>query len=118
MEALQEAGDIRDIRGEADTNVGNMLSGIKKDMAKVSGENENSIRITDILAVDTMAPVKIAGSLAGETCMEKAVGIAAMVKTRHLPMRQIAKKLEQELKVQEEQIKVANHRINDLEQKG
>lgn len=99
MEALQEAGDIRDIRGEADTNVGNMLSGIKKDMAKVSGENENSIRITDILAVDTMAPVKIAGSLAGETCMEKAVGIAAMVKTRHLPMRQIAKKLEQELKV-------------------
>lgn len=99
MEALQEAGDIRDIRGESDTNVGNMLSGIKKDMAKVSGENENSIRITDILAVDTMAPVKIAGSLAGETCMEKAVGIAAMVKTRHLPMRQIAQKLEQELKV-------------------
>ena len=99
MEALKEAGDIRDIRGEADTNVGNMLSGIKKDMAKVSGENENSIRITDILAVDTMAPVKIAGSLAGETCMEKAVGIAAMVKTRHLPMRQIAQKLEQELKV-------------------
>ena len=99
MEALQEAGDIRDIRGEADTNVGNMLSGIKKDMAKVSGENENSIRITDILAVDTMAPVKIAGSLAGETCMEKAVGIAAMVKTRHLPMRQIAQKLELELKV-------------------
>ncbi|MGN1184102.1 MAG: diol dehydratase reactivase subunit alpha [Oliverpabstia sp.] len=99
MEALQEAGDIRDIRGEADTNVGNMLSGIKKDMAKVSGENENSIRITDILAVDTMAPVKIAGSLAEETCMEKAVGIAAMVKTRHLPMRQIAQKLEQELKV-------------------
>ena len=99
MEALQEAVDIRDIRGEADTNVGNMLSGIKKDMAKVSGENENSIRITDILAVDTMAPVKIAGSLAGETCMEKAVGIAAMVKTRHLPMRQIAQKLEQELKV-------------------
>ena len=99
MEALQEAGDIRDIRGESDTNVGNMLSGIKKDMAKVSRENENSIRITDILAVDTMAPVKIAGSLAGETCMEKAVGIAAMVKTRHLPMRQIAQKLEQELKV-------------------
>lgn len=31
--------------------------------------------------------------------MEKAVGIAAMVKTRHLPMRQIAQKLEQELKV-------------------
>ena len=99
MEALQEAGDIRDIRGESDTNVGNMLSGIKKDMAKVAGENENCIRITDILAVDTMAPVKIAGSLAGETCMEKAVGIAAMVKTRHLPMRQIAQKLEQELKV-------------------
>ena len=36
---------------------------------------------------------------AGETCMEKAVGIAAMVKTKHLPMQKIAEKLEQELHI-------------------
>ncbi len=38
-----------------------------------------------------MAPVLISGALAGETCLEKAVGIAAMVKTRHLPMQKIAR---------------------------
>ena len=52
------------------------------------------VRITDILAVDTLAPVEISGALAGETCMEKAVGIAAMVKTAHLPMQKIAEQLE------------------------
>ena len=39
------------------------------------------------LAVDTLAPVLISGALAGETCLEKAVGIAAMVKTQQLPMQ-------------------------------
>ena len=43
---------------------------------------KREIHITDILAVDTMAPVRISGALAGETCLEKAVGIAAMVKTQ------------------------------------
>lgn len=42
------------------------------------------------LAVDTLAPVLISGALAGETCLEKAVGIAAMVKTQKLPMQEIA----------------------------
>jgi diol dehydratase reactivase alpha subunit len=55
------------------------------------------VRITDILAVDTLAPVEISGALAGETCMEKAVGIAAMVKTAHLPMQKIAEQLEKDL---------------------
>ena len=100
MDGLQKAGDIRDIWGQPNTNVGNMLQRIKEDMAKVSREEKEKIRITDILAVDTMAPVVISGSLAGETCMEKAVGIAAMVKTRHLPMQQIADKLGEELHLQ------------------
>ncbi len=91
MDGLQKAGDIQDIWGQTNTNVGNMLQRIKEDMAKVSREEKEKIRITDILAVDTMAPVVISGSLAGETCMEKAVGIAAMVKTCHLPMQQIAR---------------------------
>ena len=101
MDALASAGEIRDIDGEQNTNVGNMLCRIKTSMADVAKEHENDseIRITDILAVDTLAPVEISGSLAGETCMEKAVGIAAMVKTQHLPMQKIAERLEQELHI-------------------
>ena len=99
MDALAEAGEIRDIHGENNTNVGNMLTRIKTNMANVAAENNSEIRITDILAVDTLAPVEISGSLAGETCMEKAVGIAAMVKTQQLPMQKIAEKLEEELHV-------------------
>lgn len=99
METLQNAGEIRDIDGQRDTNVGNMLSRIKTSMEDVAKTREEDIRITDILAVDTLAPVEISGSLAGETCMEKAVGIAAMVKTQHLPMQQIAERLEKELSV-------------------
>lgn len=99
MECMEASGEIRDICGQENTNVGNMLSGIREDMSQVSGEETERIRITDILAVDTMAPVEVSGSLAGETCMEKAVGIAAMVKTRHLPMQQIADRLETQLHV-------------------
>lgn len=99
METLLNAGEIRDIDGQRDTNVGNMLSRIKTSMEDVAKTGEEDIRITDILAVDTLAPVEISGSLAGETCMEKAVGIAAMVKTQHLPMQQIAEHLEKELSV-------------------
>lgn len=99
MDALQDAGEIRDIDGEKNTNVGNMFERIKTSMADVAQSQNHDVRITDILAVDTLAPVEISGSLAGETCMEKAVGIAAMVKTQHLPMQKIAEKLEEELHV-------------------
>ena len=99
MEAVAQSGEIQDITGQDNTNVGNMLKRIKNGMAEVAGSKGDEIRITDILAVDTLAPVEISGSLAGETCMEKAVGIAAMVKTQHLPMQQIADRLEEELHV-------------------
>ncbi len=97
MEAAVKAGDIRDINGQPDTNVGNMLSRIRTGMSEVDKSSEADIRITDILAVDTLAPVLISGALAGETCLEKAVGIAAMVKTRKLPMQEIAAQLTNEL---------------------
>ena len=86
MDTLQDAGEIFDIDGQPDSNVGNMFSRIKTSMADVAEAENHAVRITDILAVDTLAPVEISGALAGETCMEKAVGIAAMVKTAHLPM--------------------------------
>lgn len=97
MAAVEGAGEIRDITGQPGTNVGNMFSRIKKGMADVSREDSPAVRITDVLAVDTLAPILISGALAGETCLEKAVGIAAMVRTQQLPMREIAAKLEEEL---------------------
>ena len=97
MAAAADAGDIRDISGQPDTNVGNMLSRIRTGMIELDKSAEADIRITDILAVDTLAPVLISGALAGETCLEKAVGIAAMVKTQKLPMQEIADRLKTEL---------------------
>jgi len=95
MEAVAAAGEIRDVTGQPGTNVGTMLERIKNGMTEVSREETGEIRITDILAVDTLAPVLISGALAGETCLEKAVGIAAMVRTQQLPMRKIAERLEE-----------------------
>lgn len=97
MKLILDAGEIYDISGQADTNVGNMFTRIKYGMSDISGEIREDIKVTDILAVDTLAPVKISGALAGETCLEKAVGIAAMVKTQQLPMQKIAEQLEKDL---------------------
>lgn len=99
MKALGSAGTIRDICGQEETNVGIMLQNIKRGMAGLTGEAESEIKITDMLAVDTMAPVAVSGALAGETCLEKAVGIAAMVKTKQLPMQKIADELKRQLGV-------------------
>ena len=97
MDAASQAGDIHDISGQPDTNVGNMLARIRTGMTELDKSTEADVRITDILAVDTLAPVLISGALAGETCLEKAVGIAAMVKTQKLPMQEIADHLKTDL---------------------
>lgn len=96
MEALEACGEVKEITGERGTNIGKMFDKIKDSMKRVSDSNRE-VSISDILAVDTMAPVHISGALAGEKCLEKAVGIAAMVKTNHLPMGEIANKLQSEL---------------------
>lgn len=97
MQVLKKAGEISDITGQPSTNVGHMFQKIKEEMSSVSGEDKEQIKITDILAVDTLAPLPVAGALAGETCLEKAVGIAAMVKTHHLPMEKIANELRRQI---------------------
>lgn len=99
MEVLNQAGKVKDINGQSGTNVGNMLRNIKKGMGELTKEEASEIKITDILAVDTLAPVQISGALAGETCMEKAVGVAAMVKTKQLPMEKIADELKKRLHI-------------------
>ncbi len=98
MDAVKKAGNIQDILGQTGTNIGNMFEKIRNGMKQLDG-TEEQVRITDILAVDTMAPVLISGALAGETCLEKAVGVAAMVKTQQLPMQKIAQKLQADLNV-------------------
>lgn len=97
MQAVDRAGKIYDIKGQENTNIGNMFTKIRAGM-----DTGEEIHITDILAVDSMAPVKISGALAGETCLEKAVSVAAMVKTRQLPMEKIASKLEEMINVKVE----------------
>lgn len=99
MKAVAEAGNVYDVLGQPDTNVGNMFAKIRTGMKEVNDTSEE-VHITDILAVDTMAPVLISGALAGETCLEKAVGIAAMVRTQQLPMQKIAEKLKKDLGVE------------------
>jgi diol dehydratase reactivase alpha subunit len=96
MEAVLSAGTIYDILGQDNTNIGKMFDNIRRGMKQIENDSQD-VYITDILAVDTLAPVLISGALAGETCLEKAVGVAAMVKTQQLPMKKIAEKLEEEL---------------------
>ena len=74
-----------------------MLRRMKTELKEVSSKESDSIGIKDLLAIDTFVPMKIQGALAGEVAMEKAVAIAAMVKTNHLPMNQLADQLEKEL---------------------
>ncbi|GKX28171.1 diol dehydratase reactivase subunit alpha [Vallitalea longa] len=95
MRASNKAAPIVDIEGESGTNIGIMIDNIKKSMQDLTG-NDNSVKIQDILAVDTLIPMDVKGALAGEVSMENAVGIAAMVKTEHLPMEKIADKLQNE----------------------
>ena len=98
MKAVAEAGTIYDVLGQPNTNIGNMFAKIRNGMQTLN-ETTEEVHITDILAVDTMAPVLISGALAGETCLEKAVGVAAMVRTQQLPMKKIAERLKAELGV-------------------
>lgn len=96
MKAIENSKKIEDITGEPGTNVGGMLSSIKNTMADLTEQNFEAIKIKDLLAVDTMIPVKVQGGIAGETSMEKAVAIAAMVKTERLPMAKVAEALNRE----------------------
>jgi len=93
MEAAQGAGTLQDAEGEPGTNVGGMISGLKKTMASLTRQPVQEMKIKDILAVDTFVPVKVSGGLAGEYALENAVLLAAMVKTGRLMMEDMAKEL-------------------------
>ncbi|QSQ08224.1 Diol dehydratase-reactivating factor alpha subunit [Koleobacter methoxysyntrophicus] len=97
METVEKLWPISDVKGESGTNAGGMLERVRQIMSEITGQGLSSIKIQDILAIDTMVPQKIRGALAGEFAMENGVALAAMVKTSRLPMEQIARKLKDEL---------------------
>jgi diol dehydratase reactivase alpha subunit len=88
---------VDDIRGERGSNIGGMLSRTREQMRDITGQDVSNISIRDIMAVDTLVPQAVEGSVASEHSMETAVGLAAMVKTSELPMQQIADELEERL---------------------
>lgn len=93
MKAVAQAGDIRDITGEPNTNAGALLSRVKAGMASLTGQSPEELHIVDMLAADTFSSVEVAGGLAGESAMENVVMLAAMVQTSRLPMQAIAEEL-------------------------
>ncbi|SKC91839.1 diol dehydratase reactivase subunit alpha [Maledivibacter halophilus] len=102
MDVLRECNPIEDIKGEPGTNAGGMLEKVRQVMANLTKNHPNSIKIQDLLAVDTYVPQKVKGGLAGEFSMENAVGIAAMVKSDRLQMQMIADELEKEIGIKVE----------------
>lgn len=102
MEAIGNISLVEDIKGETGSNAGGMLEKVKIVMGQLTEKNPKTIRITDLLAVDTFVPQKVVGGLAGEFSLENAVGIAAMVKSDKLQMENIACLLSEKLGIKVE----------------
>lgn len=99
MDTAAKVAGITDITGEAGTNVGGMMEKVRVTMGQLTGQHPRDIAITDLLAVDTHVPRRVAGGIANEFAMEAAVGIAAMVKADRLQMAKIADELAGQLGV-------------------
>jgi len=99
MAKLATVCPLEEIHAEAGTNVGGMFEQVRKVMADLTDQPVSSIRVQDIIAVDTFKPQRVLGALAGEFAMGNAVGLAAMVKTQKLPMQRLARKLQDEIGV-------------------
>jgi diol dehydratase reactivase alpha subunit len=97
MEQVEAVSPLVEIEAEAGTNVGGMFENVRKVMADLTQQPTGDIRVQDIIAVDTLVPQPVSGSLAGEYAMGSAVGLAAMVETQRLPMQRLARKLEEEI---------------------
>ena len=102
MDVVRKVRDIEDVTGTKGTNVGGMLETVRKEMADLTEQDYKTVFIKDLMAVDTIVPKEVQGNLAKEFSMEKAVGIAAMVKTEKLHMRRLADAVSEKLGVQVE----------------
>lgn len=99
MEKLDKVAPLVEIKAEPGTNVGGMFENVRKVMAELTDQPVSDITVRDIIAVDTLVPRKVTGGLAGEFALGNAVGLAAMVETRLLPMQRLARKLFEEILV-------------------
>ena len=99
MEALSKVEELSDIHADENTIISNMFNRMKESMVDVNEKANENLKIQDLLAIDTFIPVTVKGALAGEVAMEKAVAVAAMVKTEKLPMEQLAKLLKEDLNI-------------------
>jgi len=99
MAVADKVHEVRDVTGTTGTNVGGMLEKVRQEMAALTEQDSKEVFIRDIMAVDTIVPKEVQGNLANEFAMEKAVGIAAMVKTHRLHMERLAEALSEELDV-------------------
>jgi len=99
MDEVANVFPLVEIQAEPGTHVGGMFEHVRNIMADLTDQPVSAIRIQDILAVDTLKPQRVLGSIAGEYSLGNAVGLAAMVETHKLPMARLARKLEQEIMV-------------------
>ncbi|HEY3410961.1 MAG TPA: diol dehydratase reactivase subunit alpha [Propionicimonas sp.] len=99
MSAVGRVRQVSDVTGEPGTNVGGMMEKVRVTMAQLTNLQPRDVNVTDLLAVDTQVPRRVAGGIANEFSMEAAVGIAVMVKTDRLQMQRIAAGLEAKLGV-------------------
>jgi len=99
MQKVALVSPLVEIQAEAGTHVGGMFEHIRTVMADLTDQPVSTIQVQDILAVDTLKPQRVLGSLAGEYSMGNAVGLAAMVRTHKLPMQRLARKLEDEISI-------------------
>jgi propanediol dehydratase-reactivating factor large subunit len=99
MEHVAQVAPLVEIKAESGTNVGGMFESVRKVMADLTDQPVSGITVQDIIAVDTLVPQQVLGSLAGEYALGNAVGLAAMVQTHKLPMQRLARKLQEEIQV-------------------
>ena len=99
MEKVGTVAPLEEIKAETGTNVGGMFETVRKVMADLTDQPVSEVRVQDIVAVDTLVPQRVRGSLAGEFSLGNAVGLAAMVETQKLPMQRLSRKLEAEIQV-------------------
>lgn len=100
MNKLSIIESLKDVKADSGTYIDAMITRMKNTLSSLIHEDRDHIQIKDLLAIDTMIPVKVKGALAGEVALEKAVAIAAMVKADYLPMEKLAKKLQENLNIQ------------------
>lgn len=90
MRAVRQVSPLTDASGETGTNVGGMIASVRETMADMTRQDVTSVRIQDLLAVDTFAPLTVRGGLADEVADENAVALSTMVRTSHGPMQEVA----------------------------